>query len=423
MTTLASSARREDGSVLAIAIILMAVLLAVGLSSFAFVDTGQRRAKEQRVRETSLNLTEGVLYAQGFALAQTWPGNAAGAATIPSVCSSATVQALCPDPNTLAAANSSDPAAANFGNVDAAAAASNVTWTTHIRDNGGPLADAFVYPQLDAAQTGTNVKTGQSYTCDAPCKWDANGDLKLWVQARAVIGGQSRNVVALLKREQFAEAFPRNGVTAGSFETTNQGNKTIIDATGSQVVVRCTSLGASCTDYNAAKNQVVPAVIVRDPATPPAMSAAQIARFVAVAKSASPPTYYTSCPADYTGTVVFVDLPSSSLSCTDSNDATYNSDASPGIVIMPRGTLSMKGTYHGIVYMANEQNSGGPVLTLAANSEVFGGVAIDGPGRLVAGQASGPRATITFVPNAFSSLASYGTTGLVQNTWRELPPS
>ena len=61
------------------------------------------------------------------------------------------------------------------------------------------------------------------------------------------------------------------------------------------------------------------------------------------------------------------------------------------------------------------------MLTLAANSEVFGGIAIDGAGRLVAGQASGNRATFTYVANAFNALATYGTTGLVQNTWRELP--
>jgi Tfp pilus assembly protein PilX len=412
--------RREEGSVLVISIVLMAAMLAVGLASFAFVDKQQVRGREQRERETTLNLTEAVLYAQGFALAQTWPGNAAGGAAMPTSCTSASIQTLCPDPNTLAAGNSSSPTSANFTNVDASA---NVTWTTTIRDNGGPVSDAFVYSQVDAAQTGTNVKTGASYSCPGPCKWDANGDLKLWVQARAVIRGKQRNVVALLKREVFSESIPRNGVTAGSFETTNQGNKTIIDASGSQVVVRCTSNGSACTDYNAGKDQVLPAAIVHDPATPPTMTAAQIARFKAVAQSSSPSTYYTSCPASLAGTVVFIDLPSSATNCTDSNNATYNSSTEPGIVIMPRGTLSMKGSLYGIVYMANEQNSSDPVLTLEANSEVFGGVAIDGPGRLVAGQASGPRSTITYVPNAFNSLASFGTTGLVQNTWRELPPS
>jgi hypothetical protein len=82
----------------------------------------------------------------------------------------------------------------------------------------------------------------------------------------------------------------------------------------------------------------------------------------------------------------------------------------------------MKGSLYGLVYMANEQNSSSAVLTMQANSEIFGGVAIDGPGRLVVGQSSGNSPTITYVPNAFNALRTYGTTGLVQNTWRELAP-
>lgn len=374
----------ERGSVLVTAIILVSLMLTLGLASFAFIDTQQHRALEQRQRESALNLAEGVLYTQGFVLAQSWPGNPAAGAAAPVECTSATVQAMCPDPNTLAAANSSVPEAANFTNTDAGAA---VTWTSRIRDNGAALSDAFDYARIDEPQTGTNVKTGSPYTCGAgPCNWDANGDLKLWVQSRAVVRGRPRNVVALLKREQFSEAFAHSAVTAGSFETTNNGNKAIIDASGSQVVVRCTSTAATCTDYNEAKGQVLPATIVREEDTPPAMTAAQVERFKVAARSANPPTYHTSCPASLTGTVVFIDLPTAA-SCTDSG-GTYNSAADPGIVIMPRGSLSMKGTLHGLVYMVNAQGSSGPVLTLQANSEILGGLAIDGPGRLVAGQAS-----------------------------------
>jgi type II secretory pathway pseudopilin PulG len=412
--------RDDDGSVLVISISLLAIMLTIGLASYALSDTGQVRAREQRERESALNLAEAVLYDQGFSLASIWPGNAAGGAAIPSTCTSAGVVVTCPDPRTLAAGNAAGSGAANFSGVDFAA---NTTWTTRIRDNGGPMAEAYITDQADAAQTGTNVKTGAAYTCAAPCKWDANGDLMLWVQARAVVRDKPRSVVALLKRELFAEAVAGgNAVTAGSFETTNSGNKTIINASGSQVVVRCTTTDDSCTNYAEDKDQVLPPTIVRDAATPAAMSAAQRARFMAAAQSVSPSTYYTSCPASLAGDVVFIDV-AATTTCTDSNNATYNSADEPGIVIMPRGKLSMKGSYYGIVYMANEQNASGPVLELQANSEVFGGVAIDGPGRLVSGQASGNRSTITFMPNAFTALATYGTTGLVQNTWRELPPT
>jgi hypothetical protein len=409
----------EDGSVLAISIMLLAVMTAIGLSSFSLVDTGQRRAREQRERETSLNLAEAVLYAQGFVLAQAWPGNAAGGAAIPTTCTSATVQSACPDPNSLAAANSSSPSTANFSNVDASA---SVTWITRVRDNGGPLADAYLPDHADDAQSGTDVNGGV-YSCAAPCKWDANGDLQLWVQARAVVRGKPRNVVALLRREAFGEAYGGNNtVTAGSFAMTNSGNKTIIDARGSQVAVRCTNSGNSCTDYDANKNQVLPPTIIRDPTLPPGLTADQVARFKAAAQSASPPTYFTSCQPGLAGTVVFLDVPASTT-CTDSSSAVYNTPEKPGFFIMPRGNFELGGTMYGLIWMGNEQNSSGPVLTLDANSYVIGGIAVDGPGKLVVGQASGPRPTVTFLPNAINALRTYGTTGLVQNTWRELPPN
>ena len=415
--------RGEHGSALLTAIVLTAVMLTIGLATFSFADGQQGLSLEQRQRETALNLTEAVLYSQGFALAQAWPGNVAGGAAIATTCTSASVQPLCPDRNTLAAGNSTTPASANFTSADASRP--DVSWTTRIRDNGAPMADAYSTAQADVAQSGTNVQTGVAYNCAAPCRWDANGDLKLWVQARAVVGGSQRSVVALLKREQFAEPFPRNTVTAGSFETTNKGNKLILDARGSQVVVRCQATTSECTDYAASKGQVLPS-IVRDPSAPAAMTATQLERFKAVAQSANPSTYFTSCPPvsqGFTGRVVYIDVPSSTV-CGDASE-TYNSATSPGIVIMPRGRLGpLNGTYHGLIYMRNEQNQAGltPVLWFGDNAEIFGGIAIDGGGRLMTGQSSGPRPSVTFRASAFDALATYGTTGLVQNTWRELAP-
>ena len=189
--------------------------------------------------------------------------------------------------------------------------------------------------------------------------------------------------------------------------------------------MRCAPVGPDCTDYDTKKGQVIPAPISL-PTTPRAMTPEQLERFKAAARSANPSTYYTSCPATYTGRVVFVDLPSAATTCTDSNGATYNSAANPGVLVVARGMLAMKSTFYGLVYMVNgpgsEPHSTGTVLTVAANGEIIGGLAIDGLGHLVAGQASHNRASISFDPNAFNSLVSFGTTGLVQNTWRELAP-
>ena len=413
----------EGGWVLVTAIMVLATMMTIALTSFAVVDRGQKHSLDQRQRESALNLAEGVLYSQGFALAQKWPGNAVAGAAMPVTCTELAPAAahadFCPQPSTLAGAQGSAETA-NFANSDSL---SDVTWTTRVRDNGGPSLAGSYAPgaAADAAQSGTNVRTGQAYTCAGPCKWDANGDRQLWVQARAVVQGKARNIVALLKREQFDEPFPRNGLTAGSLRTPNSGNKTIINATGSQVVVRCTTTTSECTDYNAAKIQVLPQTIIRDPSTPPAMTPHQIERFKAVAQSASPSTYYTSCPTSYTGTVVFIDVPAST-NCNDpGGGVVYNTPSDPGILIMPRGTLYFQSVFHGLIYMANQQGSSGTVLQANDNTEIYGGVAIDGPGRLTAGQASGNKATITFVANPFNVLSSYGTAGLVQNTWRELP--
>ncbi|MEA2219426.1 MAG: hypothetical protein QOJ35_2052 [Solirubrobacteraceae bacterium] len=407
----------ETGSVLVIAMILMAMMVALGLASFSFVDTGQRRAREQRERETALNLAEGVLASQGFALGQAWPASAALAASMPASCTSAAVRSGCPDPNALAAGNSSAPASASFANVDASAA---VSWTTTIRDNGGPLAGAYASSRADEAQSGTSLASGLAYTCAATCSWDANGDLQMWIQARAVVRGRPRSIVALLKREQFPETFGANiAITAGSVEVTNAGSKTIINATTSQVVVRCTGTGIACTDYDPAKPQILPTVVAHDPNAPPGMSAAQRERFKVAAMSADPPTYYTSCPASLAGRTVYIDVPSATH-CADTGNGAIDSAAAPGMIIMPRGTLTLSGRLNGVLYLANGQDSSGPVLTLAANSEVAGGIAIDGQGRLVVGQSSGSRTTMTYVPTAFDGLATYSSTGLVQNTWREL---
>ena len=230
--------RDETGWLLVTSMVLMAIMLSIGLAAVALVDSGQTRSREQRERETSLNLAEGVLYSQTFTLARDWPGSAAAATTMPASCSQtkltdAAQQLHCPNPEALAAANALTPAAAaaaTFTSIDAKA---NVTWVTKVRDNAGPLASAFTTTGADTTQSGTHVKTGASYSCTGPCRWDANGDRQMWVQTRAVVRGRPRNLVALVKRELFPETFPRNAVAAGSFATANSGNKTIIDANGS----------------------------------------------------------------------------------------------------------------------------------------------------------------------------------------------
>lgn len=404
---------QQEGVALVTAIFVIMSMMAIGLATYSTVDTQVRQSKVEKNQESSFNLAEGALQQQGYVLGDGWPGSASGAfqdCTFPGT----TPVGACPQPNNLANASGT-------GSFTQADFKSGVQWSTVVRDNPG--GNAFYDAGVDTAE------------CDgpdtsSPCRWDANGDRQVWVKASATVRGRRRTIVALLRRELLNEGFPRSAITAGSFQVTNNGNKTIIDAAGSQVIVRCTtsqppSTGNPCTGYNPSKGHVSPAdAVVQVPSTPPAMSAAQVARFKSSAQSAG--TYFTSCPGSLAGKVVFIDLPSAT-DCKYQGNAVYNTPQIPGLVIMPRGTFTLRGgvTYNGIVYLRNEQNSCGTVGDIGGNGGVFGSITIDGCGRLDAGSNGNSginTSNVTFSPNAFNQLSTFGTAGLVQSTWRELPP-
>jgi len=392
--------------------IVMSLMFAIGMAAYSTVDTQTRQSGVERQQESSFNLTEGAVQEQSYVLSARWPGNAAKAA--PQACTEtgpvgAGVALSCPAPDSLANGTGG-------GNFTLADFKNGTNWRTEIRDN-------LTGTQSDVYTSAVRTQPCPSQT-EAWCSWDANGDDKLWVRASGTVRGKQRTLVALLKREKLTEPFPRNAVTAGSLQTTNNGNKVMLDATGSQVVVRCSGAqGSSCLDYR--DGQIAPAnATVNNPGLPPAMSAQQIERFKAVAETANPPTYYTTCPASLAGRVVFIDPPANSTpNCTYTSNPTWNSLANPGIVIMTRGTMELGGTvtFYGIMYMVNGQNSSGTVYTSQGNAHVFGSVAVDGPGNVAVGS-SGNTANISYRNLNYSTLQTYGTAGLVQNTWREVPP-
>ena len=92
---------------------------------------------------------------------------------------------------------------------------------------------------------------------------------------------------------------------------------------------------------------------------------------------------------------------------------------------MPRGTLFDEGHVYGLVYMGNEQSSRGapshvlPRGQLARSSAAWRSTA---PAGSSPARRTTTAPTVRFVSDAFDSLASFGTAGLVQNTWRELAP-
>jgi Tfp pilus assembly protein PilX len=433
--------REEGGWALVTAVCFMALLMVIGMTTLKVADFNSGQSREQRERESALNLAEGVLLAQTFTLARKWPG--INRPAYPSQCSStASTTGQCPDRNTLAAANSTTPNAAAFRDTDFLAKSS---WTTRVRDNYGGLSASYTAAAADGPLTGTKG------TCAAPCSRDFNDDKTMWVQARSVVRGKVRNIVALMKMEQLTEAVPQTGLTAGAVTITNNSNNPMVNATGSQVVVRCVpdyvlKNAATCTDFSG--GQVTPMPTQKNP--PALMNLAQIERFKD--RAVIDGTYYAGCPPTLVGRVVFIencqDPPNygatGTTACTPPTGMSpvcLNTIQQPGVVIVRCGALrtTSNWTYVGLMYFVNGSDGSCPgqqrgtnpstctsnsldqnaVLDTQGGFGVWGGIAADGNACVLLA-ANGMQ--LFFDPNAFSSLASYGAVGLVQNTWRELPP-
>jgi hypothetical protein len=150
------------------------------------------------------------------------------------------------------------------------------------------------------------------------------------------------------------------------------------------------------------------------------MTPSQINRFQIAAQSNN--TYFTSCPSTLAGGVVFIDFPSysSANTCTYTGNATWNSSASPGLLIIRNGIISLGGntTFYGLIYAPNPSCTSDFLVQTQGNTHIFGGVAIDCAGGLDVGSS---HENVTFMSSAFNNLKTTGAAGLVQNTWRELP--
>jgi hypothetical protein len=463
---LSTSLADERGWVMVSAIILTLIMLSIAMVAAMMIDTGTHRTREQRERESALNVDEGVLYAQSLVMQSNWPsGNGTNPVTgkpmyYPVKCTSsqATPNPQCPNPQTLAAANSSQPDSALFNNVDEL---KNVTWTTKVRDNGGALASAFDPAKADLAQTGCSPPASLATTA---CTYDANGDRELWVQSQAIVRGKPRNVVARLRLEQLSESVPQTAVVAGALSITNAGNHggtPIIDSRDSQVVVRCDS-PTSPTCANFESGQISSGMPKSDPTSQNLMDADQLSRFKQ--RAIMDGTYYAGCPGEngqgynLAGKVVWVEGCTSQPNLTSKVPTTpcgpnvppgldpdcVNSELNPGLLIWHCGLADMAGgwTYRGLLYIVNNSDgtcspslpargttppscSSNPAIThddaIATNGGfgVWGVAAVDGNACLKLGSNG---VQVSFDRRVFDAVESYGTVGLVQNTWRELDP-
>src|SRR5215213_6502876 len=113
--------RNQDGYAVATAMIVMSMMLMIGLATLAFADSETNSSRRERVHESRLNLTEGVIAAEIFQMSRSWPSTAAEA--FPSVCTQASSGALCPTPAQLKA---------QFTGVDFKL---DTSWSVKVRDD------------------------------------------------------------------------------------------------------------------------------------------------------------------------------------------------------------------------------------------------------------------------------------------------
>lgn len=388
---------REEGNVV-VAVMIVTLMLALGMAAFATVGTQTRESRVERVRESAFNLTEGALNAQAFIIGRLGPGSIAR--QYPVSCPAVPASALCPDPASIG--TSFD------GTQQADYGGGQTTWATSVRDNGsGDFYDAAV---VDSQPT-----------------LDANGDNQVWVRSTATVHGETRTVVALVKVEARQIEFPRHAISAGHFSTSNNGNKVIVDSTGSLgLAVRCSTPApsASCLDYPPDKGQVTPpSNVFLGYASATAISADDLQGLEELADANG--THYTGCPSNPNGTVVVIDAGD----CAYNNSAPAAAGASrccntataPGILIIKNGTVAINGNieFHGIVYGVNQQATTGNVVSIGGTAIIRGGVTVDGAGGVATGASGG---NLVFAPRAFDQARSFGTASIVQNTWRELRP-
>ncbi len=395
----------DEGWVLLTSIAMLSLMVMLGMALLSIVDTQTGQSRQQRVRETAFNLAEAGLNAQIFSLSRDWPGGGSVLTPYPT-CTGASTSPRCP----------SD---AQIVRLIPTADATGATWQTIVRDNGTPGTASFYSDALVLAQPA----------------YDANRDGQLWVRATATAQGKPRTMVALVRAEQQQEEIPHGAVLTGRLEITNMGNKPIVDASAgggaTTVVVRCTPQLLELTPCLGHKiagvgpitsvagllsflgRQLSPNLVTTGYGSQPAMTVEARARLKATAIADG--TYFTGCPSTLTGAVVYIEAGT----CSYAGNDVFNTAAKPGMVLMATGSIELGGTtiFNGVLYHANTTASTATIVAMRGNARAIGGVLVDGDATTVAGSS---KLNIQLSLGAFRAVRSYGSAGVIQNTWREI---
>ena len=413
--------REESGSALIVGVIILMIAMMLGTVVIQAANVETHQTGLERNGENAFNLAESGLDAEVSLLEQKWP---ASSTTAFPVCTQAsTASSTCPQGSL----------SAGYNTTYAGSAFASPTWSVQVIDDDlTGVADSSYYSD--------SILTSGSLS-----HWDSNADNKLWVRASATIRGRTRTLVAQVSRQSEVVWLPQNVMTSGGALTSNNGNKILIEANDSSssgltgsVDLRCGTSstqpvwGNSCAGWDPKHGQLDPASAFQAGYTDPITNYQTLTNGVIeqLRESAqSSGTYYAAgtCPPEFTGGVLFIE----NANCSYTDNGNWNSDTSPGAIVVAKGSLTLGGgiDYFGVVYLANGQGSiphdGGPctsdqqnaVFTVQGSATVNGGLFVDKCGTVTVGSA---HLDLQYDTKAFGGLHTYEIPSIALSTFRVL---
>lgn len=427
------------------AVIILFIILGMGTALIMTASSQKQTVNNQQNSESAFWMAEGALDAQIYALSVKWPtaGDAPSPGTpttlgYPTRCTTANAgTSYCPNAADLSAYPSNAQACPTGTPGDAWNPGGNRSaWTTYVRDAG--TSGSSQQQLFNDATEQTAAPYNLSYANVPSANY-------LWVRAVGQVNCKTAVVIAEVSMQTLGLSFPKLVLNANGFNTTNNGNKTIINTLGvgttpSQISVRCNGTSytppppSSCASYQS--NQISPSASWVNPPDPtPILSASQLSEAKLLAQANG--TYYgsgTDCSsisaAQLAGQVVYIEgSPTCSISIP--SNPVINSASSPGWLIINDGSVNFTGsaTFYGVIYGVNASNSSGNIVSLNGTSTVVGGLAVNGNAFLSLGSSgngvdcapSDKCGDLMFDPNAFNSILGFGGADETPNTFRQLP--
>lgn len=219
--------RRDDGSVMVTAMMVMAIMIPIGLALLAIVDTQATESGSERTRDRAFNLAESALHSAAAGLGRSaWP---VSGATAPSNSGPVGTAATCASSSygaTLGAATNPGSATAKLQpNLNASyedEAYVGATWQINVCDN-------------DPSNPGPTIWKDSLL---GNMNYDANGDKRVWVRSESAVGGRRRVLAALVRVEERPAFSSRYGLITGrvNAELTNTAGVLLSDELVAELV-------------------------------------------------------------------------------------------------------------------------------------------------------------------------------------------